>query len=744
MLITVISITCTFAADNSTSIGTTDYEQSNDDGSDLSYVTLDRIGQANVEKPVTISGKVTDRNGNSLGNSEVDICLTRQGYGDEEYETLPSEVIETDDDGVYNYSYNPEFGGMLSITVKSSENLKDAYSSVFVAPKSTVVTMTGLNQGNVDEDIQITGRLTDCDGNPLRYTGVGVIIGGIGYGDEILWAGDYPATTNYVKEYVRTNGNGEYTYVYTPTMGGRLDVCVYYPGYHYYRFNSTRSHMWVMPKDTKVTVDSVESTNDGETVMITGSLHDVDDRPLRYTGVGIVNKEYVELDDMKTYVKTDSEGNFVYEYTPDKAETQDLIIYYPGYHYYRFNQTETTIDLLEKTSGTSINQTEDINVTDTLNETELLTDKNNNTNTNASTEIVLPEEKTPENTDYHNTTATDENETSECQQAEDTYIKPENVTDTTHSTDKPESSENTSSIDLPVDLSKVIITLDPIGNVTYGENVVISGRLTDEAENPITNHEASKIEVEVDSGRDCKKFVTTLDDEGKFNVTFNYGNPAYTLGEHEVWSYCHDASGELITLSDRITRPTFHIEGVDDYSEIPILNYYEVKNIYDNINMSNTLLFTATWTNDDTIEEYNYLSPTISEKNDLPISPWGYDTNILIANDAEPLSMGVGESEEHPIGFCYKGISNAPSLTYRMYLVRWGSGIPINVFKAQIEYGGEVYYYECKDPVYTPIEWNDDKIDNFSMIDVATLTISDGKITEIEHALPLTEHYTLP
>ena len=165
--------------------------------------------------------------------------------------------------------------------------------------------MNPLENTDVDKNITITGRLTDIDGNVLRYTGVGVLLTCTSYGDNY--------TTQYLKEYTRTDKDGYYTYIYTPKTGGSLDVCVYYPGYHYYRYNKTTSHIWVMPKSTIVTIDPIDLSHH-EKVTVTGKLTDADGRTLRNTSVGVL------IDGKnKTYYKTNSKGIYSFEYEPTVA-----------------------------------------------------------------------------------------------------------------------------------------------------------------------------------------------------------------------------------------------------------------------------------------------------------------------------------------------------------------------------------------------------------------------------------------
>ena len=92
---------------------------------------------------------------------------------------------------------------------------------------------------DVGQSINITGRLTDRDGKILRYTGVGVLIEEIPYGDSKI--------QRCVKEYTRTDNDGYYSYEYKTTLAGKFYITTYYPGYHYYGFNYSKMNYTFIP-----------------------------------------------------------------------------------------------------------------------------------------------------------------------------------------------------------------------------------------------------------------------------------------------------------------------------------------------------------------------------------------------------------------------------------------------------------------------------------------------------------------
>ncbi len=319
------SITCTFATDinsNGTDIGIPSSEQSISDTSNFN-INIDTIEDTSVMEDVSISGALTDENSVPIRNSEVNIVAEGIAYGDNESTNYINTNVKTNHEGRYSFNYKPNTGGSLNITV--SYHNDSASTSTYIIPKSTNVNTNCSKTITVGESFNLTGRLTDCEGNILRYTSVGVLLRGTAYGDK-----NYE---NFSKTYCRTDNDGFYSYMLTPEFAGRYDICVYYPGYHYYRFNRTDKSVLVYPHKTIVNVD--DNNLDiyyGENISFTGTLTDGNGNPLRYTGVGV-------LTDNKTYIRTDVNGHFNYTYVPSEVGIKDLLFYYPGYHNYAYSDS---------------------------------------------------------------------------------------------------------------------------------------------------------------------------------------------------------------------------------------------------------------------------------------------------------------------------------------------------------------------------------------------------------------------
>ena len=726
LFVMVISISCTFATDNGTNIGATNSEHSNDDTSDFSSITLDGISQANVDENITITGKVTDKKGNVLSDSDVSLFLTKKGYGESEYEIIASDIIKTDNEGVYKYSYSSEIGGQLNITVKSNDITKENHTSIFIAPKSTIVTMNNVSDCNVEDNIQITGRLTDNDGKALKYTGVGVLVSGVGYGDFMSWSNLNDNYINYVKEYTRTNENGEYTYVYTPKIGGSLDICVYYPGYHYYRFNRTDSHIWVMPKATKVTINPVDNSTKNE-VEISGTLTDVDENPLRYTSVGIYDGR------KKIYVKTDSLGNYNYTYKPLSGKNS-ITVYYPGYHYYRFNETKTEFIIVGRQSNLIVSPIIDTYVGDTIKIKGKVTDELGNpiigqsagegetggivreesyySKFNDYILVFLPKEYFIYEEDHFIAVPLEKDGTFRAYVEYEMYEPVEGeiriFVNYTGNSEHDSDFQTLNFSYVTLHHKKGEIILNPIRNVTYGETTVISGKLIDENNMPLPKE---KIIIMIDGGR---TYVKT-NESGEFSYPIYFTDHSHIMGKHNVsLTYVYDIDKNNVTLNGNSTISSeYKIEKRDNLFDVP---FVDVFNKYSHFGPK-TFLFNIMWVSK---IWYQGQSEVVQAFIIDGLGEYGYQT-FLCTN------------EERPVGTSYDTMDYSNQTATYMLFARADYNKNLKIKVEIVIRNHSRYYYEYKG------KYPDYHNELGYGVYVAKITVKEGKFVSIKHLIPVTE-----
>lgn len=306
-------------------------DSSLDDTLGIQQLTLNDITAKKVTQNMKITGKVIDFDGTGIADSNITISIGAEVYGYNTFKSFEETTVQTDSEGVYKYTYKPKAAGEYNITVTSTEIHQTAFTNAYLQPKATNVTMDPIRQIYVGEKLNITGRLTDTSGNVLKSKGVGILIGGIPYGNY--------SYERYIKEYTRTDENGTFSYVYKPTLAGYTEVMVFYPGYYDYEFGYTQSSIYVLPKATKVNLNPISEVERGENLTITGNVTDKDNNPIRNKSVGLL------IYGQKTYTRTDDTGSFTFNYTARYAGTVNATVYCLGYHRYGFSRNDTVLKI---------------------------------------------------------------------------------------------------------------------------------------------------------------------------------------------------------------------------------------------------------------------------------------------------------------------------------------------------------------------------------------------------------------
>lgn len=702
MVLVVISISCAFAVNNTDSpIGSTTLNQEEMIIPDESDITLDTIHQAHVDNPIIIQGKVTDNEGKTIKDSDVNLSLNQLNYGDDEYGCIASEIVKTDDAGVFSYTYKSDVGGQLNVTAFSNVINKKINTTVFIAPKSTIISMNEIEDVNIGDNINITGRLTDCDGNALRYTGVGILISGIGYGDF--------NNTQYIKEYIKTDNDGYYNYIYTPNIGGSLDVSVYYGGYHYYRFNKTTSQIWVTPKSTKVTIDPIENISE-EKVTITGRLTDDNNNPLKNTGVGLLFNG-----GEKVYVKTNSSGNYKYDYTPKYNGRTNVTAYYPGYHIYRFNKTESGFDIIPKDIKITISPIEKIFVKDNVVVRGKVTDEHNNSLANKYFEIILPKEYTRDNKDYTEKVYSNRYGLFDAYFLySETHPIAGNITVRINLIDDSKYSKNlTYTFSYPeLVTEKGNIVLNPINNISFGENLTISGKLINKNNKPIKDR---RITVFID---DIGNRLTT-NEFGEFYLHLTYLNTSdYTLGKHQV-AVCYDTYN-ILYENKIVARSEFSIAKPKNYSDIPFLYAPYTSRVYDK---HSCLLCDVMWVTknceDAALCCYIISDSEVNKRFGFFSS---YDKHLVGKSDN---GLDFSRKTATYLLFVSREMAYHNYFVDVRFLIRVGTPTGMNYYH---------YNYNEAHDYYEKIGLG---------IAVAKITVDNGEFKSIEHLIPLEKEYTV-
>ncbi|RAP53396.1 MAG: hypothetical protein BZ138_01110 [Methanosphaera sp. rholeuAM270] len=170
---------------------------------------------------------------------------------------------------------------------------------------STKLTLNKISQKTYKDDVTITGKFMDKNGKILKNTIIKVKLNGK----------TYNAKTNY---------NGVYTKKLKANKVGTNNVLVSYEGNYYYKASSNRTTFSTIKRATKLTINQITTTYNGDTVKISGKFTD-------NTGA-IIKNTMVKLNiNGKTYnAKTNSNGVYTLNYKTTKSGTNKVIASYAG------------------------------------------------------------------------------------------------------------------------------------------------------------------------------------------------------------------------------------------------------------------------------------------------------------------------------------------------------------------------------------------------------------------------------
>jgi len=220
--------------------------------------------------------------------------------------------------------------------------------------KNNVLSLNPLSNIKTGENVHVSGRYEDIDGNPISNSTVDLMFYQIPYG--------YKLFEIYYSKRITTNDEGIYNFTYTPVIAGSLSIHAYAKGVGLVAVKNA-TLIYVLPKNTTVTLTNI--TYNIDQVVLKGMLKDEENHALRYTGVGVLLGQYVYGDYgengnlkytkiSKSYIKTDKNGFFTFTYKPKNGGRLNISLYYPGYGDYGFTETILMPYILPKSTVVSL------------------------------------------------------------------------------------------------------------------------------------------------------------------------------------------------------------------------------------------------------------------------------------------------------------------------------------------------------------------------------------------------------
>ena len=180
-----------------------------------SIIEIDPIDSVVKGESVTITGKLTDENGNAIANAQVRVFVNGS-----------PKTVKTDENGLFTHTYIMGRVGDNIITVRyegSINYLSSESSTIVVVDKTkTSITLDSFDKIVIGDYVTIKGRITDIEGNVIPNVQVKITVN------------DSPKT-------LKCDENGEFTHQYKIIKTGEYIFTVYFSENNYYfGSNATR------------------------------------------------------------------------------------------------------------------------------------------------------------------------------------------------------------------------------------------------------------------------------------------------------------------------------------------------------------------------------------------------------------------------------------------------------------------------------------------------------------------------
>ena len=418
----------------------------------LSNITINDITSINVGDTVEISGTLKDITADTpIGDTQLYLNITNN-----DILIVENAVVTVNNEGTFTYTSDETFNtaGEYTVTItydgdSSIIGTNSTKTFTVIAPKNTIIEINNIQNIITNEQVTITGTLTDENNNGIKAN----------------------ITINLPNEEttIETENNGSFTYTSKTTFdtAGEYNITVTYNGNNsLISTSSTKTFTVIAPKNTVIEIDDIDTIVINEEVTVTGTLTDED-------GNGIKANITISLPDEETIIETEEDGTFTFisESVFDVAGDYTVTITYAGNSTLIGTDSSATFTVRgPKDTFIEIDEIQNITVNQPVTITGTLTDEEG-IGIKANLTISLPsEEKIIETDDYGSFTFTSESVFA----SKGDYT----VTITYDGDDEELLIGTTYSETFTVTKSNVTITLDPI-TANVNDEVSITARVTD-------------------------------------------------------------------------------------------------------------------------------------------------------------------------------------------------------------------------------------------------------------------------
>ncbi|WP_323736946.1 Ig-like domain repeat protein [Methanosphaera sp. ISO3-F5] len=318
-------------------------------------ITVNSIPGAKFGQNVTISGKLSDCDGNVIASSPVSVSVG--GI---------AQKVTTDKDGVYNLTVRASVVGDNSVVVSfdadNNYNYAENTTTFKVARQNLVLKLDSIKSVYYGDKVKITGVLSDANGKLIANTLLNLNING-----------------KTVK--VKTVAGGKFTYTVAAKTVGTNNVTVSYNGNKNYNGVSAKKTFKVYKQGLKITVNKITSTKYKNTVKVTGKLTDANGKVIMNTlvNININGKAYT--------AKTNNKGVYTLTLKATSIGVNNVSVSYKGNKNYKKATAKTSFKVAKQNVKVTLTGSSYSNAKATI--TGKLVDANNKVLMNSNVKITI-------------------------------------------------------------------------------------------------------------------------------------------------------------------------------------------------------------------------------------------------------------------------------------------------------------------------------------------------------------------
>jgi protocatechuate 3,4-dioxygenase beta subunit len=492
--------------------------------------TINVPTDAVVGEETTIYGTVNDENGHPVGGVTLDLKI---GNNNTTVKTIPR--------GEWTYTYTPQSGGEHTVIVSLKDN--PVYNDF---TNTSSFTVKDPEKGDLSSTIEVptdavVGYETTMNGTLTNQCNP---VGGVTLDLKI---GDSTSS-------VTTNENGEWTYTYTPQIGGEHTVIISLKNHQSYNdFTQTTTFNVQDKLDVNSTIEVPTDAVVGEATTINGTVTDKNGKPASKYGISL----HVTIDDKIYVVQTYKPQWSLTLFIPERSGEHTVTVSQKNHPYYNDFTNSTTFTVTDPESRIDVNSTINVPTDASVGEETTINGTLRNKSgapprNNVTLDITIDNEQYTTSADYWGDW--------------ELNYTPETVGEhivTVSLTDHPLFNDftNTSSFTVQNNRIGVNSTINIPDNIIVGESFDISGVLTNQADgSPVGGVGLNLTFSNVDSGHSDVILSVTTNNNGQWSTSGLSVHPDTNLG---VYNVSISLAGHTLYQDFRNTT-SFTVNKVDD------------------------------------------------------------------------------------------------------------------------------------------------------------------------------------